>query len=186
LFGDVNPSGRLPFTFINDVKESPTFGNYPGDNTLHVKYAEGLYVGYRYFDKKNIAPQFPFGFGLSYTTFDYSDLKITPVRVSATTPVQVSVTVRNTGKRPGAEVVQLYVHDDQASVDRPVKELKGFSRVELKPGEAKTVSFTLDRSAISFYSPTKKAWVAEPGQFEVLVGASSRDIKLKGTFSLAK
>jgi beta-glucosidase len=98
----------------------------------------------------------------------------------------VSLTVRNSGKRAGAEVVQLYVHDGDASVDRPVKELKGFQRVELKPGEAKTVTFTLDRSAMSFYSTAKKAWVAEPGQFEVLVGASSRDIRQKGTFALAE
>jgi beta-glucosidase len=185
LFGDANPSGKLPFTFINDVKESPTFGNYPGEN-LHVKYAEGIYVGYRYFDKKNITPQYPFGYGLSYTKFDYSGLKITPAKVSANTPVQVSLTVRNSGKRAGAEVVQLYVHDANASVDRPVKELKGFQRVELKPGEAKTVTFALDRGAMSFYSTAKKAWVAEPGQFEVSVGASSRDIRQKGTFTLTE
>jgi beta-glucosidase len=183
LFGDVNPSGKLPFTFINDVKESPTFGNYPGEN-LHVKYAEGIYVGYRYFDKKNITPQYPFGYGLSYTTFEYSNIKVTPAMVSGNAPVQVTLTVKNTGKRAGAEVVQVYVHDVQASVDRPAKELKGFSRVELKPGEAKTVTMSLDRGAMSYYSTEKKDWVAEPGQFEVLVGASSRDIKLKGTFQL--
>jgi beta-glucosidase len=185
LFGDVNPSGKLPFSFINDFKESPAFGNYPGEN-LHVKYAEGIYVGYRYFDKHEIAPQYPFGYGLSYTKFAYSDLKITPRKVSRGQPVQVSMKLRNQGTRAGAEVVELYVHDGHASVDRPVKELKGFRRVELKPGEEKTVRFTLDQTSMAFYSIVKKAWVAEPGQFEVLVGASSRDILLKGTFDLAK
>jgi len=185
LFGDVNPSGKLPFSFINDFKESPAFGNYPGEN-LHVKYAEGIYVGYRYFDKHEIAPQYPFGYGLSYTKFAYSDLKITPRKVSRGQPVQVSMKLRNQGTRAGAEVVELYVHDGHASVDRPVKELKGFRRVELKPGEEKTVRFTLDKTAMAFYSVAKKAWVAEPGQFDVLVGASSRDILLKGTFDLGQ
>jgi beta-glucosidase len=183
LFGDVNPSGKLPFSFINDWKQSPAYGNYPGEN-LHVKYAEGIYVGYRYFDKNNIAPQYPFGYGLSYTTFDYSDLKVTPAKVSGDEPVEVSLKLRNSGKRAGAEVVQLYIHDGHASVDRPVKELKGFSRVELKPGETKVVKLNLDKSALAYYSTAKKAWVAEPGQFEVLVGSSSRDIRLKGTFEL--
>jgi beta-glucosidase len=183
LFGDVNPSGKLPFTFINDIKDSPAYGNYLGEN-LHVKYAEGIYVGYRYFDKHDIAPQFPFGYGLSYTSFDYSDLKLTPAKITGGQTVEVSVKVRNRGKRAGAEVVQLYVHDGHASVDRPIKELKGFRRVELKAGESKTVNFTLDKSALAYFSTEKKDWVAEPGQFEVWIGASSRDIRLKGNFEL--
>ena len=185
LFGDVNPSAKLPFTFINEWKDSPAYGNYPGDD-LHVKYAEGIYVGYRYYDKHNIAPQYPFGYGLSYTTFNYSDLKITPSAISSGQQVEVSMKLTNSGARAGAEVVELYVHDGHSSVDRPVNELKGFERVALAPGQTKNVSFSLDRSALSFYSTAKHDWVAEPGQFEVLLGASSRDIRLKGTFDLAR
>jgi len=183
LFGDENPSGKLPFSFVNEFKQSPASGNYPGEN-LHVTYAEGIYVGYRYFDKKEIAPQFPFGYGLSYTTFAYSDLKISPANAEGT--VQVSLKVRNSGKLDGVEIVQLYVHDGRAIVDRPVKELKAFGRVTLKAGESTAVSFTLDRSSFSFYSTAKHDWVAEPGTFDILVGASSRDIRLKGSFALAQ
>jgi beta-glucosidase len=183
LFGDINPSGKLPFSFINDFKESPAYGNYPGED-LHVKYAEGIYVGYRYFDKHNIAPQFPFGHGLSYTTFGYSDLKIKPGKAASGQTFEVSLKLRNQGKRAGAEVVQLYVHDGHSSVDRPVKELKGFRRVELAPGKSATVNFTLDKSSIAYYSTQKKDWIAEPGTFDVLVGTSSADIKLKGSFEL--
>jgi beta-glucosidase len=181
LFGDVNPSGKLPFSFINEFKESPASGNYPGED-LHVTYAEGIYVGYRYFDTKNIEPQYPFGFGLSYTSFTYSDLKISP---ASNDGASVTLKIRNSGKRVGAEVVQLYVHDGHSKIDRPQKELKGFTRVDLTPGESKQVTFTLDRAAFSYFSPTKHDWVAEPGDFEILVGASSRDIRLKANFALA-
>jgi beta-glucosidase len=185
LFGDVNPSGKLPFTFLKDWKDSPAYGNYPGTNGV-VGYNEGLYVGYRHFDKRNIEPLFPFGHGLSYTTFEYSDLKIAPEKVTPTQSAQVSLNVRNSGSREGAEVVQLYVRDVESSVDRPVKELKAFRSVVLKPGETQTVSFALDTNALAFYDPAKKDWVAETGTFEVLVGASSRDIRLKGTFDLTR
>src|SRR5277367_2506532 len=184
LFGDVNPSGKLPFSYVNELKESPVYGNYPGEN-LQVKYAEGIYVGYRYFDKHGIAPQFPFGYGLSYTNFGYSDLKIKPAAGSDQAQTfEVRLKVRNEGKRAGAEVVELYVHDGHSSVDRPVKELKGFRRVELAPGQSGDVTFTLDRGALSYYSTEKKAWVAEPGKFEVLVGASAADIRVKGALEL--
>ncbi|HXI84344.1 MAG TPA: glycoside hydrolase family 3 C-terminal domain-containing protein [Verrucomicrobiae bacterium] len=183
LFGDVSPSGRLPVTFFKEWKDSPAYGRYPGENGA-VGYDEGLYVGYRHFDKQNIEPQFPFGYGLSYTTFEYSNLKVTPEKVAPNQPVQVSLNVRNSGPRDGAEVVQLYVHDVQSTVDRPVKELKAFRKVVLKPGQTQTVSFTLDKNAMAFYDPTKKDWVAEPGAFEILVGASSRDIRLKTSFDL--
>jgi beta-glucosidase len=185
LFGDVNPSGKLPFSFLKEWKDSPAYGNYPGVS-LRVDYAEGIYVGYRYFDKHNISLQYPFGYGLSYTSFDYSDLKITPGKFSETQPVQVTLNLHNSGSRAGAEVVELYVHDGHSSVDRPIKELKGFRRVELAPGETEPVSFTLDRSAFSYYSTAKKDWVAEPGEFEILVGASSQDIKLKGNLELTQ
>ena len=184
LFGDFTPSGKLPVTFPQKIEDTPAYGHYPGEN-LHTEYAEGIYVGYRHYDRGNIAPLFPFGYGLSYTKFDYSDLKITPDKVAPGRPVQVSLQVRNSGARAGAEVVQLYLHDVQASVDRPPQELKGFRRVMLTPGQAQTVTFTIDQRAMSFYSVAKKSWVAEPGGFEVLVGASSRDIRLKGNFELA-
>jgi len=183
LFGNADPSGKLPVTFVKQWKDSPAYGHYPGEN-LQVDYAEGIYVGYRYFDKQKIEPLFPFGYGLSYTKFDYSDLKLAPNQPSSG-PVEVSLQVRNSGSRPGAEVVELYVHDGHSSVDRPVQELKGFKRVELAAGESKTVHFTLDRSSLAFYSTAKKAWVTEPGDFAVLVGSSSRDIRLKGSFTLA-
>ena len=183
LFGNANPSGKLPVSFVKQWKDSPAYGHYPGEN-LQVDYAEGIYVGYRYFDKHKIEPLFPFGYGLSYTKFDYSDLKVSPNDASSGQTVEVSLQVRNSGSRPGAEVVELYVHDGHASVDRPVQELKGFQRVVLAAGETKSVHFTLDRSAMAFYSTAKKDWVAEPGQFEVLVGSSSRDIRMKSSFML--
>jgi beta-glucosidase len=183
LFGAQNPSGKLPVTFPRQWSDSPAYGHYPGDN-LHVAYDEGIYVGYRGFDRKNVEPLFPFGHGLSYTRFDYSGLKITPAKAAAGKPVEVTARVRNSGSRAGAEVVQLYVHDVKSSVDRPVKELKGFRRVMLNPGQAQDVTFTLDKPALSFYSAAKDDWVAEPGAFEVWIGASSRDIRLKGAFEL--
>jgi beta-glucosidase len=185
LFGDANPSGKLPVSFPRKFEDSPAFGHYPGEN-LHVEYAEGIYVGYRYFDSKKVEPLFPFGFGLSYTSFEYSGLTVTPGKVSGNQPVSVRLKVKNTGARDGAEVVQLYVHDGHAKIDRPVRELKGFQRVELKAGETKTVEFTLDRAALSYWSPEKKDWVAEPGTFELQVGASSRDIRLHAPLALLK
>ena len=170
-------------TFPKAWKDASAYGHYPGEN-LHVEYAEGIYVGYRHADAHNIEPLFPFGFGLSYTTFEYSDLKISPVTVATGKEVTASMRLRNTGKRAGAEVVQVYMHQLQPGADRPPKELKGFRRVELQPGQAETLSFTLDRAAMSYYSSAKGDWVAEPGRFEILVGASSREIGLKGSFEV--
>ena len=183
LFGNANPSGRLPVSFVKEWKDSPAYGHYPGEN-LQVDYAEGIYVGYRYFDKHKVEPLFPFGYGLSYTNFDYSDLEVSPKNASSGQPIEVTLKVRDTGSRAGAEVVELYLHDEHSTVDRPVQELKGFRRVELAAGETKVVRFTLDPKALAFYSTAKKSWVAEPGQFDVLVGTSSRDIRLKGSFDL--
>jgi beta-glucosidase len=185
LFGDANPSGKLPVSFPKKWEDSPAAANYPGEN-LKVNYAEGIYVGYRYFDSKNVEPQFPFGFGLSYSSFEYSGLAVTPGKVFGDVPVTVSLKVKNTGARAGAEVVQLYVHDGHAKIDRPLHELKGFRRVELKAGETKTVTFTLDRTALSYWSPEKKEWVADPGAFEIQVGASSRDIRLHAPLELVR
>ena len=183
LFGDFTPSGKLPVTFPRKIEDTPAHGHYPGTN-LHTEYAEGIYVGYRHYDRGNIEPLFPFGHGLSYTKFEYSDLKVTPDKIGPGRRVQVSMTVRNSGSRAGAEVVQLYLHQAKSSVDRPPQELKGFRRVMLNAGQSQTVTFTLDARAMSFYSMAKHAWVAEPSPFDVLVGASSRDIRLKGTFEL--
>ncbi|MGA2806504.1 MAG: glycoside hydrolase family 3 C-terminal domain-containing protein [Terracidiphilus sp.] len=185
LFGDANPSGKLPVSFPKEFKDSPAYGHYPGEN-LKVDYSEGIYVGYRYFDTKNVEPQFPFGFGLSYTTFDYSGLSVTPDTFFGDVPIKVTLNVRNSGSRAGAEVVELYVHDGHAKVDRPARELKGFQRVELKPGETRTVEFTLDRAALSYWSPDKRDWVAEPGRFEIQVGSSSRDIRLHAPLVLTQ
>jgi len=183
LFGDANPSGKLPVSFVKQWKDSPAYGHYPGES-LQVDYAEGIYVGYRYFDERNIEPLFPFGYGLSYTKFDYSDLKVSPDKAAPGQSVGVTLRVRNSGSRAGAEVLELYLHDAHSTVDRPIQELKGFRRVVLAPGETRVVDFTLDRSAMAYYSTAKRDWVAEPGQFDVLVGSSSRDIRLKGSFDL--
>ncbi|MGD1068945.1 MAG: glycoside hydrolase family 3 C-terminal domain-containing protein [Bryobacteraceae bacterium] len=169
IFGDIDPSGKLPVTLAKDSKAAQ---------------GEGVYVGYRYFDKHNIEPLFPFGYGLSYTTFVYSDLKIFPANPQYGQIVQVALKVKNTGSRAGAEVVQVYVHQVKSSVDRPVRELKAFKRVELKPGETREVALELDRHSMSFWDPLVRSWEAQPGVFEVLVGASSRDIRLNGTFEL--
>jgi beta-glucosidase len=182
LFGDANPSGKLPVSFPKAFADSPASGYYPGEN-LKVDYAEGIYVGYRYFDTKNVEPLFPFGFGLSYTTFDYSDLKVMADRVAGKEPT-VTLKVKNTGTRAGGEVVQLYVHDGHSKIDRPIRELKRFQRIELQPGQTKIVNFLLDRAAFSYWSPEKKDWVTDPGTFEVQVGASSRDIRLHAPLEL--
>jgi beta-glucosidase len=192
LFGDANPSGKLPVSLPKRFEDSPAYGHYPGEN-LHVDYAEGIYVGYRYYDTAkintgNVAPAFPFGFGLSYTTFAYSNLKVLPMTVAGGPDqppfVEVTCKLRNTGTRAGAEVAQLYIHDAHARIDRPVHELKAFERVELKPGEEKLVHFKLDRSAFSYWSPEKHDWVADPGAFEIQVGSSSRDIMLRYVMNL--
>jgi len=185
LFGDANPSGKLPVSFPKRFEDSPAYGHYPGQD-LKVEYAEGIYVGYRYFDSRNIAPQFPFGFGLSYTTFAYSHLEVAPGKLAKDQPVEVSLTVRNTGSRSGAEVVELYVHPDHTKIDRPAHELKGFRRVELKPGESQRVRFRLDRAAFSYWDPAAHRWTADPGQFEIELGRSSRDILQRAPFTLIK
>lgn len=183
LFGRVNPSGKLPMTFLKKWEDSPAYGAYPGkDGVVH--YKEGIFVGYRHFDKKNIEPLFPFGHGLSYTTFFYSDLKITPRKIKKDEKVKVSFNLKNTGLREGAEVVQLYLRDVKASVERPIKELKGFRKIHLKPKENKRISLILKPSDMKFFDVCRKDWVAEVGKFRVMVGSSSRDIRLEGKFEL--
>ena len=177
LFGDANPSGKLPVTFPKRLEDTPAFATYPGKD-LKTSYAEGIYVGYRYYDSKGVEPQFPFGYGLSYTNFKYANLKLQPAKGNE--PVKVSVQVKNTGSRAGAEVVELYVHDNHSHIDRPIHELKGFERVQLGPGQTKTVTITLNRDAFSYWNPKTKAWQLDPGEFGIEVGSSSRDIRLRG------
>jgi len=181
IFGEVNPSGKLPMTFPKKLQDSPAHavGEYPGKDKV-VHYNEGILVGYRYFDTKNIEPLFPFGYGLSYTTFEFSNLAVTKTEKGAA----VKFTVKNTGSTAGAEVAQLYVKDEESSVERPAKELKGFSKVFLQPGESKEVELTLGEEAFQFYDEAKKQWVTEPGKFSILVGSSSRDVKLTGDVTL--
>lgn len=187
LFGDVNPSGKLPCTFPRRLADSPAhaLGAYPGKNGTE-RYEEGLLVGYRWFDTKKIEPLFPFGFGLSYTSFKYSSLRLT-ASSDPKGPVAVAqLEIENTGSRDGGEVAQLYVHQEQPGLPRPVKELKGFLKVYLKAGEKQTVSIPLERSAFAYYDPEKKGWIAERGDFAILIGSSSRDIRLEGKFHLSQ
>jgi beta-glucosidase len=177
LFGDSNPSGKLPTTFGVRRENYPDFGNFPGSNN-HVRYAEGIYVGYRHFDKAGIAPLFPFGYGLSYTSFEYSRPKLSQNTLTTNGTVTLAVDVKNTGSRAGDEVVQLYVHDP-ANNDRPLRELKGFKRVELSPGETRTVSFRLEPQALAYCDVAGKQWRADGGAYELQIGASSRDIRLR-------
>ncbi|TFG01185.1 MAG: glycosyl hydrolase [Promethearchaeota archaeon] len=176
LFGDVNPSGKLPITFPKKLEDSPA----QIVKDLEVNYDDGIFVGYRYFDTNNIEPLFPFGYGLSYTTFTYANLNINKEKMSENDTIIVSVDITNTGKRAGAEVVQLYVQDVECSVDRPQKELKGFEKVKLEPGEKKSVSLELKKEDLSFFDEKSNTWKAEKGIFNILIGSSSRDIRLEG------
>ena len=185
LFGDINPSGKLPATFEKRWEDNATFSSYYAVDKK-ISFKEGVFVGYRHFDAKNIDPQFPFGFGLTYTMFAYKNLKTTPQVAGKRQGVIVSVDITNTGSRPGAEVVQLYVGDLHPKIPRPPKELKGFEKVWLKPGETKTATFDLSERAFAYYDVQNKQWTAVPGVYEILVGSSSRDIKAKGEFTLTK
>ncbi len=182
LLGNVNPSGKLVTTFFNKETDLPTINNYPGEDD-ELNYEEGIFVGYRHYDKNNIAPLFPFGHGLSYTNFEYGDLKLTKT-VHPNEAVTVSLKVKNTGPVNGAEVVQLYLGDNQASVIRPVKELKSYAKVFLKAGEEKEVALNLSHDAMKFWDVCTDSWKAEPGKFTIFVGSSSRDIRLRGNFIL--
>jgi beta-glucosidase len=183
LFGKVNPSGKLAETFPKRLEDSPAFINFPGEDG-QVIYGERMFVGYRYFDKLNIEPLFPFGHGLSYTDFGYSDLKFSATDITDKDQLEVSLTLTNTGKRAGKEVVQLYVVDTESTLQRPVKELKAFDKIELEPGESKQVSFVLSVRDFSYYSKQYDRWLAESGEFEILVGSSSRDMRLNGSLTL--
>lgn len=192
LTGDVNPSGKLPMTFparLSDVG-AHAVGQYPGtprndgSNIVDIEYREGIFVGYRWADKNKIQPLFPFGHGLSYTTFDYGKATIDKSEGSADDVFTVSIPVTNTGDRAGREIVQLYVSDLKTTLPRPVKELKGFKKISLEPGQTETVTFEISRDDLSYFDADKHAWVVDPGKFEALVGASSRDIRSKVAFKV--
>jgi beta-glucosidase len=185
LFGDVNPSGKLTVTYPKQLMDSPAhaLGTYPGTNgTLF--YKEGLLVGYRWFDAKDIEPLFPFGFGLSYTTFEYSNLKLVPGHGTNGPVVTAEFDLANTGARAGAEVAQVYGLQTKPGLPQPVKELKAFRKIFLRLGEKRAISIPLERSAFAFYDPEQHGWLAEQGSFQILVGASSRDIRLQGEFRM--
>ena len=190
LVGDANPSGKLPFTFPAKLEDvgAHKLGEYPGNkeelaqskhrgDTINEIYREDIFVGYRWADKEKIKPLFPFGHGLSYTTFAYGKPSADKKTMTADDTISFTVNVKNTGTREGQEVVQLYISDKKSSLPRPVKELKGFQKVKLAPGEEKAVTLTIDKKALSFFDDAKHEWVAEPGKFEAVIGSSSRDIK---------
>jgi len=177
IFGEINPGGRLPMTFVRRWADHPAYGLYPGG-----VYSDGLDVGYRYFDHAATPPAFPFGHGLSYTTFEYSDLTIDTALLASNGVVSVSFTVENTGARAGSETAQVYVRDVATSVPRPVKELKGFAKVRLELGSAKSVTVELGPRAFAYYDVASSDWRIEPGTFEILVGSSSQNIRLSGSF----
>ena len=190
LMGDANPSGKLPFTFPARLEDVPahSVGEYFAERSKKVvdmKYNEGIFVGYRWADKqKKVKPLFPFGHGLSYTTFVYGKPAADKKVMSADDQISFTVTVKNTGDREGQEVVQLYISDKKSSLPRPVKELKGFKKVKLAPGEEKEVTFTVDKEALSYFDDAQHAWVAEPGKFEAVIAASAADIKGIVSFEL--
>lgn len=183
LFGRVNPCGKLPETFPLKLADTPSHLNWPGEMG-QVRYGEGLFIGYRYYDAKEMPVLFPFGYGLSYTSFAYSNAAVSATTFKDVDGVTVSVDVTNTGAVAGKEIVQIYVHDRQAGLVRPHKELKGFAKVELQPGETKTVSIPLDFRAFAFYHPEYKQWITEDGEFDILIAASATDIRHTVTVTL--
>jgi beta-glucosidase len=176
VFGKVNPSGKLAETFPIKVADTPAHINFPGGNG-EVRYGEGIFIGYRYYDAKGMPVLFPFGHGLSYTTFAYSYPRVSAATFKDVDGLTVSVDVTNAGPVAGKETVQVYVHDQKSRLARPPKELKGFAKVELRPGETKTVTIRLDLRAFAYYHPAYKQWITENGEFDILIGASAADIR---------
>ena len=194
ISGKVNPSGKLPVTLEKDFMDSPGYGYVPEGEELYydwnehneklhpvfdVAYDEGIFVGYRWYEMKAIKPLYPFGFGLSYTSFGYSNLKISDKSFHINESIAVSFTVKNTGSIAGFETAQLYIRDVEAKLPRPVKELKGFEKIFLNPGESKNITLVLNAMDFSYWDPEKKDWYAEPGIFTIMVGPSSAQIVLK-------
>jgi beta-glucosidase len=185
LFGEFNPSGRLPISIERRWEDNAVHDSYhPADGGTKVEYKEGVFVGYRHFDKSGVKPLFPFGYGLSYTTFAYKNLKISSPSTDQDPQVSVTFDLTNTGDRGGAEVAEVFVGDKHAPVPRPVKELKGFQKVNLSPGETKTVTLKLDGRAFSYYDVAKHGWAIAPGDFDVYVARSASDVQLTGKVTL--
>jgi len=186
LFGDVNPGGKLPFSFDKEWENNPAYSDYNASGAYDATlYSEGIFVGYRYYDTATtVLPLYPFGYGLSYTTFDYNNLLLTPDDESDFTSLAVSFDITNTGDRAGSEIAQLYVHDLESELVRPLKELKAFEKVWLEPSETTTISFSLPLRAFKYYKESLGEWDFDPGEFEILIGASSQDIRLRDTLFL--
>ena len=181
LFGEYGPSGKLPVSFERRLEDGATYNSYhtkPGAKS--VAYTEGIFLGYRHYDRSSIKPLFPFGYGLSYTTFQYGNLQIS----RDPRDVRVSFTIKNTGHRQGAEIAQIYVGDMHSHVPRPVKELKGFVKVDVKAGEEKSASVSLDRRSFAYYDTVGRQWRVEPGEFTISVASSSEKVELPGKVSL--
>jgi beta-glucosidase len=183
LFGDVNPSGKIAITFPKKIEDSPGYLNFPGENGTHL-YAEGIFVGYRYYEKKKITPTFPFGYGMSYTQFQYSDLSLDKQSMTNEETLKVTLTVKNTGKLAGKEVVQLYVAPHGSKLKRPEKELKEFTKVHLEPGESKEVTFELSERDFAYYDDVYAEWIVDSGEYSILVGASSADLRLESSIDI--
>ncbi len=185
IYGLANPSGKLPVSFAKRIEDEPAFQSYyDDDNDKRVEYSEGIFIGYRGWDNRNIEPLFPFGYGLSYTQFDYSDLICDKSVYSVEDQVEISFKLKNLGRYQGSEVVQLYVSDRECSLPRPVKELKAFKKINLFSGEEVQIKFALSRDDFSFYNPSSHSWEVESGEFQILIGSSSKDIRLKQLISI--
>jgi beta-glucosidase len=183
LFGDINPSGKLPITMEKRIEDNPAFPTFPTINTHPdaISYSEGVFVGYRGYQKKHVQPLFPFGFGLSYTNFAFSDLKIAPAKYTGSSDVTVTFTVTNTGKRAGGEVAQLYIGQQNPTISRPIRELKGFQKVFLQPGQSQQVTLQLNQRSFAYFNETTHKWDALAGKYGIFVGSSSQDSDLKLT-----
>lgn len=189
LLGERSPEGHLPVSLDRSWEENPVHDSYyaapvPAGQTPHVEYKEGVFLGYRYYTTYDKQPLFPFGFGLSYTTFSFSHLSVSPQQASADTPITISFDVTNTGSREGADVAQVYIGDPSAQAKRPAKELKGFEKVRLAPNQTQHVSVTLDRRSLAYWSDAKSNWQVDPGRFIVFVGDSSANTPLTLNFSV--
>ena len=187
LFGEASPGGRLPTTFPRRLRDHPAHRSepysYPGTDG-RVEYREGIFLGYRHFDREGPPPLFPFGHGLTYTRFSYGPVELESEEIAADEELRLCIRIQNTGSRPGQEVVQCYLHDCESSLPRPEQELVAFAKLELLPGESRRVEICLDRRALSFWDPARHAFVCEPGEFELRLGRSSRDIRARARFTL--
>jgi beta-glucosidase len=183
LTGKINPSGKLSETFPEHLEDTPTYPDFPARNK-EANYGEGILIGYRHYDTRKITPLFPFGFGLTYTTFAYSNLQVSAPAIKETESVSVQLKIKNTGRVAGKEVAQLYIHEQRSQVVRPEKELKAFAKITLQPGEEKIVQFELSKRDFAFYDASIHDWTVHPGNFDILVGGSSKDLTLKQTIEV--